>query len=247
LTTRWLAGLVTVSGTISEEASRRFAASRPGIMRLLTPRLRCEVLGTPVRPEVLSTSREEGLRALGLRADKLTILITGGSIGAPAINAAWAEAMPALAADEGFASRVQVLHLTGRGKSAATPVAGLDYHPRPYLDEMHWAYAAADIVVSRGGGSALAEITARGIPAIVVPWAGAAGNHQFYNAQPLQERGAAILISDAELSAETLTEALRELVRDDAKRAAMAQASKALGIPDAADRVVAVVRRLARR
>lgn len=93
---------------------------------------------------------------------------------------------------------------------------------------------------------ALAEIAARGIPAIVIPWSGAAGNEQEQNARPLAEAGAAIMIHDADLTSGILAKMLREVIEDDERREAMARRSKALGRPDAADRVAAIVEELAR-
>jgi UDP-N-acetylglucosamine--N-acetylmuramyl-(pentapeptide) pyrophosphoryl-undecaprenol N-acetylglucosamine transferase len=217
---------------------------------LLGDRVRIEVTGNPIRREILETTREQARSALGLAPDRLAVVATGGSLGSPDLNAAFSGALERLAADQALARRIQAFHLTG-SRDATHPdeakltAAGLPYQARAYLDEMHLALAAADIIVTRGGATALAELTARGLPAIVIPWSGAAGNEQEHNARSLAEVGAAILIHDADLNPGILAKMLRELIEDDERREAMARRSKALGRPDAAERVAAVVEDLA--
>lgn len=103
----------------------------------------------------------------------------------------------------------------------------LEDHPqlviRPYLHEMEYALAAADICVGRAGATYLAEITACGLPAVLVPYPFASENHQEYNARSLVDCGAAEMILDKELSGESLCRALKPLVEDNGYRAAMAE------------------------
>jgi UDP-N-acetylglucosamine--N-acetylmuramyl-(pentapeptide) pyrophosphoryl-undecaprenol N-acetylglucosamine transferase len=219
---------------------------------LFGPKLRIEVTGNPVRREIIEARREEALGALGLAADRLTILAVGGSIGSRSLNLAFSGALERLARRDAIARRIQVLHLTGSANPVhpdanALAAAGLPYQAREYLDDIQLALAAADVIVTRGGGSALAEITVRGVPAIVIPWAGATSSEQEQNARPLSEAGAAIIIRDADLNAGMLAKMLREVIEDDERREAMARRSKALGRPDAADKVAAIVEELAGR
>jgi UDP-N-acetylglucosamine--N-acetylmuramyl-(pentapeptide) pyrophosphoryl-undecaprenol N-acetylglucosamine transferase len=218
--------------------------------RMMRDRARIEVTGNPVRREIIETASARARAALGLAPDRLTIVATGGSLGSPDLNAAFSGAVEILARDENIARRIQALHLTGERDPTHADAdllrrAGVPYHARTYLDEMHLALAAADIIVTRGGGTALAEIAARGVAAIIIPWSGAAGNEQEQNARPLAEAGAAIVIRDAELNAGLLAKMLRELVEDDERREAMARRSKAWGRPDAAERVAAIIEELA--
>jgi len=218
--------------------------------RMVPDRVRIDVTGTPVRREIVDTTTAQARDALGLAEDRLAILVTGGSLGSRDLNAAFSGAVEILARSEPIARRIQVLHLTGERElihphADLLRAAAIPYHAQKYLDEMHLALAAADIIVTRGGGAALAEITARGVAAIVVPWSGAAGNEQEQNARPLAEAGAAIVIHDAELNAELLAKMLRELVEDSERREAMARRSRALGRPDAAERVVAIIEEVA--
>ena len=217
---------------------------------LFGPKLRIEVTGNPVRREIIEASRAQALGAFGLAPDRLTVVVTGGSLGSGDINLAFCGALERLARDQAIARRIQVLHLTGSGQPAhpdekLLAAAGLPYLAREYLDDMCFALAAADIIVTRAGGTALAEITVRGVPAIIIPWSGAAGAEQEQNARPLSEVGAAILIRDQDLNPGLLAKMLRELIEDDERREAMARRSKALGRPDAADKVAAIVEELA--
>src|SRR5207249_2114306 len=111
---------------------------------------------------------------------------------------------------------------------------------RPFIDDMAPAYAGADIVVCRAGATTLAELTALGKPAVLVPYPFAADDHQRKNAESLVARGAAILILDRELTAENLSQAIDGLRGDAERLATMAKAARALGRPDAAERVVDV-------
>jgi UDP-N-acetylglucosamine--N-acetylmuramyl-(pentapeptide) pyrophosphoryl-undecaprenol N-acetylglucosamine transferase len=218
--------------------------------KLVGGQARIEITGNPIRREIIEATRDQALAALGLTPGRLTIVTTGGSLGSRALNAAFAGAVERLAADEVIARRIQILHLTGsaqpvRADEAALTSAGVPYQAREYLDEMHLAFAAADIIITRGGAMSLAEITARGIPAIVIPWAEASDNEQEQNARPMAEVGAAIIIRDADLNAALLARMLREVIEDDERRDAMARRSKALGRPDAAERVAVVIEEVA--
>jgi len=242
-TTRITARMSQVVCVTSEQAAEH-------CRELVGNRVRAEVTGNPVRREILETTQEQARSALGLAPDRLTVVATGGSLGSADLNVAFSGALERLALDDSIARRIQAVHLTGskhpiHPDEAKLNSAGLPYQARAYLDEMSLALAAADIIVTRGGATALAELTARGLPAIVIPWSGAAGNEQEHNARPLAEVGAAILIHDADLTPGILAKMLRELIEDDERRQAMARRSKTLGRPDAAERVAAIVEELA--
>jgi UDP-N-acetylglucosamine--N-acetylmuramyl-(pentapeptide) pyrophosphoryl-undecaprenol N-acetylglucosamine transferase len=103
---------------------------------------------------------------------------------------------------------------------------------------MPLAEAVADLAVTRAGATTVAELTARGLPAILVPWAGAADNHQEANARALERLGAAEVLLDEELSGSRLAEAIDALVARPDRLQSMAQASRTAGVPDSATRVV---------
>ncbi len=205
--------------------------------------------GLPVRQAILQTDPGAARRQLGLAPDKPVLVMTGGSQGARHLNQALAGLWPEL-----LAAGVQIVHITGEklfdetaelakkaGLStgpADNPRASAGFLLLPYLHHMEYALAAADVVVSRAGASFLAEVMALGRAAVLVPYPYAAGNHQVYNARSLVDAGAALLIEDQALSAESLKDALLKTLFDTKLRKKMAANSAALGRRDAADNIV---------
>lgn len=198
------------------------------------------VTGNPIRSDVLEVSRATGQKELGLDPAKLTVLVSGGSRGAQSINKAMVLAAKALIGR----AEIQVLHVTGKNdynnivgfyaENGIEPEKNGNIIVRPYLYNMPHALAAADLAVFRAGAIGLAELTARGIPAVLVPYPYAAENHQEHNARVLEKHGAAVVIRDSELSGELLLSTLDCLLNDSQKREGMAQASQNMGRPDAA-------------
>jgi UDP-N-acetylglucosamine--N-acetylmuramyl-(pentapeptide) pyrophosphoryl-undecaprenol N-acetylglucosamine transferase len=137
----------------------------------------------------------------------------------------------------------EVIHLTGRqGETEAAALARPGYRPIAFSDEMPSLLAEADLVLCRAGVGTCAELTAVGLPAIVVPGT-FAGGHQEHNAAELVRAGAAVRIADGELTPASLTAALRDLTGE--RLVAMAAASAALGRPDAAGAIVRVLEEVA--
>jgi UDP-N-acetylglucosamine--N-acetylmuramyl-(pentapeptide) pyrophosphoryl-undecaprenol N-acetylglucosamine transferase len=111
------------------------------------------------------------------------------------------------------------------------------YHPLAYVEDMPSLLAAASLIVCRGGSSTLAEVTALGLPAIVVPYPYAVADHQTYNGRALAEAGAATLVADRELDGTRLLREVESILSDPARLERMRQASREQGRPDAARRV----------
>lgn len=240
-TSKLAAHFINLAAVISEKSGAYFRARH----------LRVEVVGNPVRPAILRATREDGLAALGLEHDRLTLAVMGGSLGSSPINDALAGALRSLAGEKWFRDGWQVVHLTGPSRGGALSDEtvrdlGITYSATPFLDNMHDLFAASDVVITRGGGTTLAEAAARGIPMIIIPWAGAANDHQTRNAAPFAEAGAARVIADNQLSAASLLAALDAILPDPATRAAMAAACRKLGRPESAARVVEMIEELAR-
>jgi len=203
--------------------------------------------GTPIR-DVGAIDREAARTRLDLPQDARVMLIFGGSQAVRRFNGAVVAALPRLV------ERGHVLHVTGEEGYAPALAARESlpaekrarYRPFPFLrDEMLPALVSADLVVGRAGSSTLAEVTALGLPSVIVPYPHAAG-HQAANARVLAETGAARLVADEAFDADALVEAA-DLLADDAERGRMADAAGALGRPGAAEAVAELVMAAAER
>ena len=156
--------------------------------------------GTPIRPEVLTGSRENGLKRFGFDANLPVLMVVGGSSGAQAINECVREALPSLS--ESF----QILHLCGKGNLNSTLEGAKNYVQCEYLnEEMADAYACSDIIISRAGSNALCEILALRKPALLIPYpASASRGDQILNAESFQKRGLAHVLDQADMTADVL-------------------------------------------
>jgi UDP-N-acetylglucosamine--N-acetylmuramyl-(pentapeptide) pyrophosphoryl-undecaprenol N-acetylglucosamine transferase len=208
---------------------------------------RVAVTGSPVRRDLLGADRRAAQRRLGLVPDRPTLLAVGGSQGARALNEALFGALALIRAQH---VDLQVLHLTGLDllhpaleRAERTGLTG--YRAIGFMERMADAYAVADVVLARAGGSTLAELTALGLPAILVPYPYATDDHQRANAEAAAAAGAALAIPQSDLTRETLAGALLALVADDARRARMAECAHRIGRPAAAFEVAARLAALA--
>jgi UDP-N-acetylglucosamine--N-acetylmuramyl-(pentapeptide) pyrophosphoryl-undecaprenol N-acetylglucosamine transferase len=228
---RWVsAAAVTFDSTVSFFGRRGFVA------------------GNPVRPEFFSEvlPPEGGSYAEGAsHGEKARVLIFGGSQGAHAINVAMVEAAPRLAADGG----VEVTHQTGERDvelvRRAYAGAKLPARVEPFLYAMDREMKQADVIVSRAGSTSIAELTAVGRAAILIPLPTATDDHQTKNAEVLVEAGAAELLAQKDLTGPVLAARILALAGDPARRAAIAGNARRLARPDAAtvivDRVLELV------
>ena len=193
--------------------------------------------GNPIRDAVIKARRADGLRQFNFSDDKPIVLISGGSRGARSINDAMIDVLKSAAQK----NSAQFLHVTGKSEfdTVAARLSDVLDAPNirvvPYLYDMPTAMAMTDLAVFRAGATGLAELTARGIPAILVPYPFAAENHQEFNARSLVTAGAARMILNRDLTAEILSATLDELLSSPDELRRMARASSSLGKPDAAD------------
>jgi UDP-N-acetylglucosamine--N-acetylmuramyl-(pentapeptide) pyrophosphoryl-undecaprenol N-acetylglucosamine transferase len=198
---------------------------------------RYRVTGRPVPP--VRTDRATARRRFGLAEHDTCVLIFGGSLGARSINEA------AIVAFAEPRAGLRILHAGGE-RDFADLLARLPspahphYDLRAYIDGFGEALAACDLCVARSGGSVF-EIAAAGKPAILVPYPYAAADHQTGNARWMVDGGAAVLIPDAELTAERLDTEVRALLDDPGRLHRMADASARLARPDAAAEIAAAV------
>ncbi len=225
------------------------AVSFPGSADSFRRKERCAVTGNPVREDMLrldrAARRAEAREAFGLDPDRPTLLVFGGSQGARSLNTAIVDAHP----HWGDAD-VQILHAAGASlytETAAawertrTEGAGPRVRLVDFIEDMGDAYAAADVVLCRSGATSIAELTVLGIPAVLVPFPHATGDHQRHNAEALERIGAAVVVADDDLDGARLVAEVLPLLTDPARHAEVEASSKAFGRPDAATNVARLV------
>ncbi len=232
LTNRLLSRLAT-------ERCRAFAGPGGGV-----------VTGAPLRRSLRHLDRSEEARRLRrteidppIDPQNLVVVVMSGSLGARSVN----DAVRNLALSWRDRSGVTLVHITGRRDFERYRVGvegSFDYRVVPYGDMTFW-WALADVAVTRAGATTVAELCSLGIPAVIVPLPGAPGDHQSVNARQLASSGAALVVADQDLSPATLELALERLF-EPTTRAAMADAARALGRPDASQRIANVILEVAR-
>lgn len=227
---------------VGARSARRVLAAvpNPGLGR------RVEVVGVPVRESITSLDRmalrAEARAHFGFSDDDRVLLVFGGSQGAQSLNRAVSGA-----ADDLAAAGIAVLHAHGPKNVLQLRVPAVGDRPYvavPYLSRMDLAYAAADLVICRSGAMTVAEVTAVGLPAVYVPLPIGNGEQRL-NALPVVGAGGGLLIADADLTPEFITETVRVLLADPPRLTEMTAAATLAGHRDAARRVAEVALELA--
>ncbi|MHA7281179.1 undecaprenyldiphospho-muramoylpentapeptide beta-N-acetylglucosaminyltransferase [Arthrobacter sp. MDT2-2] len=233
------------------------ANARPGIANRVGARIAARVavafegtgladavlVGMPMRRSIAdldrAAARTQARASLGLEPDRPTLIVTGGSSGAASLNRSLAAAVPELTA-----AGVQVLHITGRGKQVAgdddAPLATPGYHQVEFVDGMERVYAAADLLIARAGAATVSEISAVGLPAVLIPLPHGNGEQRL-NAAGLVESGGAVLVDDAAFTPRWIRENVLTLVTDPVRLGGMSAASHAQGVRDADQRMADLV------
>jgi UDP-N-acetylglucosamine--N-acetylmuramyl-(pentapeptide) pyrophosphoryl-undecaprenol N-acetylglucosamine transferase len=197
------------------------------------------VNGNPLRASFLKPlSRPEAAKSFALDPDRKTLLVTGGSQGAQAINDALREALPRLLADQ---TNMQVLHQVGEKNfeayRAQLPSELLNndrYCLRAYIDDLSMAYAVSDLTICRAGAMTIAELLVMNTPAIFIPYPFAAQDHQMHNGRFMEASGCAVVIPQPELKSEMLAETVLGLFADQSRLQAMKTTMQAIARPSAA-------------
>ena len=187
--------------------------------------------GNPVRANLLSCSMTptEAKKALGFSPDKPLVAVVGGSLGARTVNQSVAAGLDAI-----LASGASLLWQTGKyyyDEYAPMAQGRPDVKIMPFISDIDVAYRAADLMVCRAGAATISEIQLLGKPAILIPSPNVAENHQFHNANALAQRGAAVLIHDAE-AVERLAEEVTSLLADQPRRTSMAAEARKMALTD---------------
>ena len=199
--------------------------------------------GNPVRAELKDAGRAGSIKAFGLKEDRTTVLVFGGSGGSHSINRAVTEALGLMGE---LADKIQFIHQTGEKDLARVEDAygksGFTAAVLPFIYDMAAAYACADLVVCRSGALTIAELTVLGKPSVLVPYPYAANNHQEANARVLEAAGAARVALDRELTGVRMAAEISGLALDRNTLSGMAGRCFSLGRPDAAARVLDICR-----
>jgi UDP-N-acetylglucosamine--N-acetylmuramyl-(pentapeptide) pyrophosphoryl-undecaprenol N-acetylglucosamine transferase len=212
------------------------------------PEHKVVLTGNPRASEVLGQDAGKGRQSLGLNSNRKTVLIFGGSRGARAINEAVLQMMPFLK-DKPY----QVVYVTGEvhyDKVMAEMINVKDHSHviiKPFIHNMPEVLSAVDLIVSRAGATSLAEITALGIPSILIPSPYVTANHQEKNARSLSDHHAAIMLREQGLNGSQLLSEIDNILLNETKLTAMKKASKELGIPDAASKLYQVMKETAKK
>ena len=227
---------------------------------------RVAVVGYPVRRELLASDRGEARKRMGIPAGAPVVLAFGGSGGARAINEAVIEALPRLLSR----AEIHLIHITGQYKGAdydavAATDAGLAalnlapdradrYHRFSYMETIQDAYAAADLVICRGGMSTLTEIGLCGLPSVIIPLPSAAEDHQAMNAREMERANAALVIYEeaswhegrvfSRVNGKRLADTVTALVDDREKRVSMGKAAGKLPHKNSLDLMLAEIENL---
>jgi UDP-N-acetylglucosamine--N-acetylmuramyl-(pentapeptide) pyrophosphoryl-undecaprenol N-acetylglucosamine transferase len=207
---------------------------------------KAEVIGIPLRPSIIELDRaalrDKAREHFGLDPKAPTLLVFGGSQGARSINTAVSAAAHSLAQ-----AGIGVLHAHGpKNTLAVQEVPGAPrYVTVPYLERMDLAYAAADAVLCRSGAMTVAEVSAVGLPAVFIPLPIGNGE-QAFNAKPVVDAGGALMVDDAALTPQTITETVIPMLTDPDRLAAMSKAARGTGHREAADVLARMVLEVAR-
>lgn len=195
------------------------------------------VVGTPIRSSMRKPNNDDPRAFFKLDKDRRTLLVMGGSQGARGVNRA-----VGMALEEFERMGIQVLHIAGptdyeevRNVYAKIPM--LKQHVAAFCHRMDLAYRAADLAIARSGASSMSELAYFGVPSLLVPYPYAAEDHQTRNAEIFDKAGAARLMRESELNADTLAGAVREIFNDPRKAGEMKKAAQKLAVKNSAEKI----------
>lgn len=199
------------------------------------------VTGNPVRKDFMQSNKKKCREELGIDKDKLAVLAFGGSRGAEKIN----EAMMGVMTYFNGSSEIQIIHVTGEvhynkiisNLQDKTNNLSSNIEVKPYIHDMAKYMCACDLVISRSGAITLAEITAIGLPSILIPSPNVTNNHQEYNAKVLEKNGSAILLTEANLNDKNIVNLLNKFLKNREQLRIMGEKSKGISKPNAIESI----------
>lgn len=233
LTNKFLSRYVNRIGICFEDAKQYF------------PKEKVVMTGNPRASEVLGQNGAKGRRSVGLNPTQPAVLIFGGSRGARPLNEAVLKSLTELGSKP-----YQVLYVTGdvhyeEVKNEVELIGNPEnVIVKPFIHNMPEVLAGIDLTVARAGATTLAELTSLGIPSILIPSPYVTDNHQEKNALSLSSKDAAVLLLEKDLSGPKLVESIDSILMDQERLSEMKQASKRLGIPDAAKRMYDLIQEI---
>jgi UDP-N-acetylglucosamine--N-acetylmuramyl-(pentapeptide) pyrophosphoryl-undecaprenol N-acetylglucosamine transferase len=236
-----------LANRIGARFARRIAVTFPDRAGCL-PAARVVVTGNPLRPELRAGSRSDAVARFQLDPAVPLVYLTGGALGAHRINRVVGDALPSLV------ELAQIIHQCGENaatgdrqwledRRAALPASlARRYTVLPYIgDELAGIYAAAALVVARAGAGTVNECCQLGVPALYIPLPGTRGDEQTENARIVERLGGAGVLPQSMLTTERLVDEIRALLGDPARLKQMGEHARTLAVPDAAERIVAVL------
>lgn len=234
-----------ITNKLLAKKAKRILVAYEGMHRFF-PEKSIRITGNPVRKNVLDIAEVDRTQArehFGLSLDRPVLLVIGGSLGARSINQAMAKHL-----DNITTSGVQVLWQTGKayyGSMSASVSEDSAPHVQvvQFIDRMDLAYASADVILSRAGALSISELCVVGKPAVLVPSPNVSEDHQTKNARALVDKGAAVLLPDAQVG-EDLWNTLEPLFKDEARRKELSDAIFGMARPKATQHIVEEVMRL---
>lgn len=201
--------------------------------------------GNPIRSEMLEVDREIARAELGIAKDTPLVVIFGGSRGAENINSTVAELIKKYESECGF----HLIYATGEAQyegimNRIGKIQSKDINVLPYIYDMSNVMAAADLVVCRAGAITISELTALGVPSIMIPSPYVTANHQEHNSRALEEQGAAVVILEKDLNHDILYEQIQSLLKDKDLLLKMAKNAKKMGIINATEKIYVMIKEI---
>lgn len=205
------------------------------------------ITGNPVRPNIFSAKKTDGRKTLNIPESANVMLVFGGSLGAAHINNALIKML------DGLLERpnLYIVHITGdkqyedvKSKVDLDAEKSSRYQVLPYQNKMAETLAASDLCISRAGASTIAELTARKLPALLIPYPHATENHQFYNAQALLDAGCVMYLNDNAVSTPEFEKAVVKLIDNDELRDDMSDAYKKFDAENSAKKIADILENL---
>ena len=250
-------GFAGVTNKLLKDDAKKICVAYEGMERFF-PKEKIILTGNPVRQNLTSGSKVEALKyfndtfGVNFTADKKTLLIIGGSLGARTINKSVIAHLSAL-----IESDIQVIWQTGKnyyadckaaldGANANREALSKGIICTDFVSQMPLAYALADLVISRAGASSISELCLLGKPSILVPSPNVAEDHQTHNAMALVRKDAAVLVKDIDANEQMVATAL-SLIQDEARLESLHQNILTLALPDSAKRIAEEVMKLAQK